>query len=393
MIESKKLRLLQSVILVILIGVAGFSIPTVAFNLTRAREDQIISSGTPIQETEFSNITSEAIDPVIYKGVFNRSNTNPSLFSVSFVRLMKLNNSELYSIARDFIGDTLFSFLEPTPHYFNTSVGPPLVYLRFIGKNQSNPNGVLVGINPISKKVAVYIPRFENGLDIWPVELRQNYINENQLPADEDQIKTVFADFLKEKGYTLHVNMRVIEIIPYPNENNPSMYKIEIAYERNSIAPDEMFKGVIVYLDALTGYIINFEYRCIEIPEIDVTNVINPDLVRSYISSDEKSIEENYQYMGANLRMLYLGQEPDEYSLRFQLGWVLKYANFNLTQEPLEFPRDAYDGNLIDFTNPRYVYFGDIPIDANIVALLIPVNSMVIVSILYFTMFRRKEKY
>ena len=53
MIESKKLRLLQSVILVILIGVAGFSIPTVAFNLTRAREDQIISSGTPIQETEF----------------------------------------------------------------------------------------------------------------------------------------------------------------------------------------------------------------------------------------------------------------------------------------------------------------------------------------------------
>ncbi|MGY5853381.1 MAG: hypothetical protein RTU92_07450 [Candidatus Thorarchaeota archaeon] len=379
----------KSISLIAILIVFGLSAPLITYSITRASPFQLTPPGIPISETVFANLSSNELDSAIFRGDFSPDNINPHFYSVEFDVNHSLIPQDLIMEAYNFIGEPLMSYLEPTPRYSSTSRGPPLIYLKFQGKNISNPNGLVISFNALTGRVVSYTPIFENGIETWPPELQTDTINEDGLPATEHQIQLKLVEFLSAHGYTLSNNMRLFPVIAFPNKTQTALYKIVIAYVAGSVIPYSLFQGIMVYMDAITGNVIDFDYQCIEIPEIQLDGLIDPNIILQTTTDEELVYYSNDDYSESYLKLFNIGGEQDNHSARLQLTWVLQYFNENKSPEPWEIHRDAYDGGFVNYNSNYYVNLGLVRVDANLLAMTIPAVSIVVATMCYIILKRK----
>jgi hypothetical protein len=173
-------------------------------------------------------------------------------------------------------------------------------------------------------------------------------------PGNRSIIETRLVQFLDAHGYSLSEEMRLIETYAWPNETRAAWYSFKIAMPVGLVLPDEAIQGVEARVDAITGEVLDFSYLCVEIPELSIGGVINPDVAYDYMIagvSPWSSIGKS-EYVGAFLRLMLI--ESTHNPIRLQLVWALQLKG---TDEGWlwEVHRDAFDGGR-PFPNPHIVF-------------------------------------
>ena len=331
------------VFLLMLFVSMGIFVPAYTYTITRADASQIQLPGQPVNETAFSILVSPEPDSAIFRGNWSTESLRPYVLSYTPMATNLISQEEAVNISGEFIPAHYWEFLEYM-HWAELNPNLPEWTIRFTSHvdDTGGYDGlvVLISVNAFTGRVIRYHVHWDEKAN---PELLAPPIEPGGNPGNRSIIETRLVQFLDAHGYSLSEEMRLIETHAWPNETHAVSYSFKIAMPIGLVLPDEAIQGVEARVDAITGEVLDFSYLCVEIPELSIDGVINPDVAYDYMITDASpwsSIGES-EHVGAFLRLRLI--ESTHYPIRLQLVWALQLKGTDKGWL-WEVHRDAFDG-------------------------------------------------
>lgn len=339
--------------LLLLAVLAGLSGPTYIFLTSRATPLQIQLPGTPINETAFAVLESEVSDSVVFTGSYVLESFRPYVLNFIPQTSNVISEDKALNISRDFIPAHYWDYL----NYIHwTEFNPNLPEWTFRFTSHRDDTGgydglvVVTGVNAITGRITWYHVHWDSKVDS---EILPEPIESDGSPVNRSIVEEKLVQFLADNEYTLPRNTRLLEVETWPNETMGEWYRFKMGTPTGPVLPDEAIQGLKARVDAITGEIMDFTYRQLEIPQISVDGLINPDYVYAMIlkGASAGSSVASSECLGSFLRFRLITSTHD--LIRLQLVWAFQFKDEDSWL--FEVHRDAYSGDR-PIPNPHIIF-------------------------------------
>ncbi|MGY5852307.1 MAG: hypothetical protein RTU92_01930 [Candidatus Thorarchaeota archaeon] len=272
---------------------------------------------------------------------------NPYVLRFSPVAEELITEDDAIDLARAFIPERYSTRLNRI-HWTELQLSLPMWTIRFT--DYLDDLVVLVRLHAITGRIVSYHVHWTN---------RFNYgylsppINSDRSPSNRSVIESCFVQYLIDNEYYLTEKMRLIDSEAYPNETNAIDYRIRIASPNEKVLSDDFIEGIEARVDAITGEVCDFRFLYIQIPDIDTSGLINPEIIYDEVVDFANTNNGgSLNHLSTFLRLRTIAGVFDD-PIEFQLVWVFQFR----TEEGwlTEVHRDATNGGL-PIPNPNIIF-------------------------------------
>ncbi len=374
--------------------IAGLLIIQVGNQFAVAQEDAITLPGIAIQDTAFSDLASDTLDPsTAIEPVWALETQEPYRLRLTLPE-SSVDENQAFIAAESFIEDDLLSHLEYAEgveyYYPETPGSVASVISQFCFVNATTVNStwssfnlmVSVCVNTISGRVVSY-DEYWNPEWSPPSALRSkafSYSPNTTIGSAEAETRAV--DFLTNHNYTLpsstrHVRTWLTTRSATEGVGNGTVYDIVLRTPFGKMFPDRWVDGVSIQVDAHTGRTTRFTYILVEIPIVDIDE---PGLISSAVAYRHESDSVpargwNSTAVLVNTCLRLVHADLEDYSL-FALSWSFEFRSIATGSV------SYWEMATLDASSGEYLYPGLYRARAFVLSdLILPVQMLVVATV------------